>query len=170
MNKSDTILRARAIAAAKVEASNILEDGINLLHFRIGKEKYAIESEVVSEVYPSVSLTPVPYTPSYIQGIFHIRGRFVSVVNLNDFFGIEKMSEDQTGFIVLLGHGEMEFGVVVDDVMDQSELSRKQLQMIPSDFDFPRADLVLGMSEEGVIVFDGKKLMADSAMKIQTEV
>lgn len=168
LKNSESILRERAIKASKVEVGNLFDDGINLVYFMIDGQKYAIESKLVSEVYPFVLITKVPHTPSYIEGIVHIRGRFVSVVNINNFFGMSKVNNEQSKLFLLLRNEEVEFAIGVDAVLEQSVISQKQLQQIPPDFDFLRADLLLGVSEDGVIVFNGEKLVADSAMMIQT--
>lgn len=170
MNNTEAILRQRAIKAAKKMDVSEGEEGMDVIYFRIGNEEYAIEAEAVSEVRTFMELTPVPYAPSYIQGIFHMRGRFVSVVNLKRFFGMETQSGDVSRTILLLSNGEMEFGVAVDAVLEHSKLSKKTLQAIPSDLDLPRPDLIVGVSEEGVIVLNGKKFLGDSAMRVHQEV
>lgn len=170
MNNTEAILRQRAILAAKRLDENEEEDGINVIYFRIGNEEYAIESEIVSEVHPFTALTPVPYAPSYIQGIFHMRGRFVSVVNLKHFFGMETQDDDVAHYLLLLGDEGMEFCVAVDAVLGHSTLVKTALQLIPPRFDLPRPDLIVGVSEEGVIVLNGKKLLADPAMRVYQEI
>ncbi|MCX6072761.1 MAG: chemotaxis protein CheW [Campylobacterales bacterium] len=169
MNNTEAILRQRAIAAAKRVESTEWEDGIDVITFRIGNEHYAIESDVVNEVHASMKLTLVPYTPSYIQGIFYMRGRFISVIDLKHFLGMETQSDEVLGSLLLLHNGEMEFAVAVNDVQEQTKLSKKTLQL-PSGFDLPRTDLMIGVSEEGVILLNGKKLLSDSAMRIHQEV
>jgi purine-binding chemotaxis protein CheW len=170
LSNTEEILRQRAIIAAKRLDVSEDDDGINVVYFRIGNEEYAIESEVVSAIHPFVALTPIPYAPSYIQGIFHMRGRFVSVVNLKHFFGMEMQDDEEVHFLLLLGDERMEFCVAVDAVLEHSTLSKTALKLIPAGFDLPRPDLIVGVSEEGVIVLNGKKLLADSAMRVYQEI
>ena len=169
MNNTELILRQRAITAARKIESTECEDGVDVITFRIGNESYAIESEVVNEVHSLMKLTPVPYTPSYIQGIFYMRGKFISVVDLKHFLGMEIQSDEVFSSILLLSDGEMEFGVAVNEVQEQTKLSKKTLQL-PCGFDLPRSDLMIGVSEEGLILLNGKKLLSDSAMRIHQEV
>jgi len=170
LNNTEVILRQRAIKAAKKMDVSEKAEGMDVIYFRIGNEKYAIEAESVSEVHTFMELTPIPYAPSYIHGIFHMRGRFVSVINLKCFFGMETQSGDVPRTILLLDNGEMEFGVAVDAVLEHSKLSKKTLQAIPSDLNLPRPDLIVGVSEEGVIVLNGKKFLGDSSMVVHQEV
>lgn len=169
MKNTELILRQRAIAAAKkIESAECL-DGVDVITFRIGNENYAIESEVVKEVHSLMKLTPVPYTPEYILGIFYMRGKFISVVDLKHFLGMETQSDEVFGSILLLSDAEMEFGMVVNEIQEQTKLSKKTLQL-PCGFDLPRSDLMVGVTEEGVILLNGRKLLSDSAMRIHQEV
>lgn len=165
MNNVENILRQRALKAAnKLESTEIL-DGVELIYFKIENDIYAIEAGVVSEVHKFKEPTPVPFTPSYILGIFHMRGKFVSLVNLKSFLGIPEQSEaGATLSILLLDDENMEFGIVVDEVLEQKRVSKKEIQTLTAGFDLPRADLVLGVTENGVIVLDGKKILSDSTM------
>lgn len=167
MNNVEDILRKRALKVArKLESTEILE-GIELIYFRIENEIYAIEAEVVSEVHNFKEPTPIPFTPAYIEGIFHLRGKFISLVNLKIFLGISEKSErDEMVSILLLEDERMEFGIAVDEVLEQKRASIKEIQTLTTGFNLPRADLIHGVTENGVIVLDGKKLLADSAMTI----
>lgn len=166
MNNSEEILRSRAIKASKKIETIQSEDGLEVIYFTIAKESYAIEVKVVNEIHIFSEPTHVPHMPSYIMGIIHIHGRFISLVNLKRFLENTIQIENSTGSILLLGYEQMEFGIVVDEVISQKRLSKSTIQALTSGFDLPRADLMIGVTEEGVIVLDGKKLLADSAMKI----
>mgnify|MGYP002629575646 CR=1 FL=1 len=165
MNNVRNTLRQRAIKAAKKLENTEIIDGIELIYFRIESETYAIEAGVVSEVHKYKEPTPVPFTPAYIQGVFHMRGNFVSLVNLKIFLGIPEQNEKvATLCILFLSDENMEFGVAVDEVIEQKRVSKKEIQTLTAGFDLPRADLILGVMENGVIVLDGKKLLADPTM------
>jgi purine-binding chemotaxis protein CheW len=164
LNDVENILRQRAIKAAqRLETTEII-DAIEVIYFKIQDEIYAIEAEVVSEVHNFKEPIPVPFTPSYIHGIFHMRSKFVSLVDFRSFLGIREKSEKKAISILLLSDEIMEFGIAVDEVLEQQKLSKKDIQNLSLSFDLPRADLVIGVTEDGVIVLDGKKLLADPAM------
>ncbi|MFA6196034.1 MAG: chemotaxis protein CheW [Sulfurimonas sp.] len=168
MNSVENILRQRAVKAATRLKTTEISDALELIYFRIENEIYAIEASVVSEIHKFKEPTPVPFTPSYIYGIFHLRGRFISLVSLRAFLGIAEQSKEHSHSILLLSNEIMEFAITVDEVLEQRKLSKQEVQEIPSGFNLPRADLVIGVTENGTIVLDGKKIMADSAMIIHT--
>ena len=160
------ILKDRAQKAAKIEQTHIKQDGIDMLHFRLGDEYYAIDSALVSEVYPKVSLTQVPYTPSFIKGIFHIRGRFVSIVDTKEFLGIKKEESKSKELIILLSYDNMEFGIEIDEVIGQLIITLKDLKNIPVDLELPKSDLIQGINTQGVIVLNAKKFIQCEEMSI----
>lgn len=169
MNNVETILRQRALKAAiKLEAPES-EEGVEVIYFRIQNEIYAIEADVVTEIHKFTKPTPIPHTPSYICGIFHMRGRFVSLVNLKVFFGIQSINEEATRSILLLSDDNMEFGITVDEVIEQKKILKKEIQTIPAGFDLPRPDLIIGVTQAGVIVLDGKRFLSDSTMLIHQD-
>lgn len=170
MDNTAAILRTRAEQAAKKIVSDEGEKKINVVTFRVGDDVYALEADSISEVYPFAEPLPIPYTPPYIQGIIHLRGRFVSIVNLKLFFGIETQNDDLPRSILLLSDEGMEFALAVDEVLEETKLSPQALRIIPSDFNLPRPELIVGVSDEGIIVLSGKKLLGDSAMRVYQEV
>lgn len=141
---------------------------MEVISFKLGNELYCIEAEAISEVCPYSQPTPLPHVPWYILGILHMRGRFVSIVNLKNFLGIENGDLSRT--ILFLSDGEMEFGVSVDEVVEEFRVAEQSIRTIPSGFNLPRSDLIDGVSEEGLIVLNGKKFLADPSMRVHQEV
>jgi purine-binding chemotaxis protein CheW len=166
LNSVENILRQRAIKAAKKLEIKEISDALEVIYFRIEDEIYAIEASVLSEVYKFKEPIPIPFTPSYIYGIFYMRGRFVSLVNLKNFLGIDEQSEESGNYILLLSDEKMEFGISVDEVLEQKKLSKQEIQEVSLGFNLPRVDLIIGVTESGTIVLDGKKIVADSTIVI----
>ncbi len=50
--------------------------------FRLGKERYALESEHVIEVIPRLPLRRQPGTPGFVAGLLNFRGTLVPVLDL----------------------------------------------------------------------------------------
>lgn len=170
MDNIEAILKKRAVEAARKVASTGGEKGREMIVFNLGDERYAIDAESLGEVYPYAQPTPIPHLPPYIQGIVHVRGRFVSIVDLGRFLGIEASGSRTSGAILLIGKGEMEFGVAVDEVLEQSRFPESSIRPVPPGFSLPRPDLIVGVSEEGIIVLSAQKVLGDPAMRIYQDV
>lgn len=50
--------------------------------FKLGKERYALESSHVIEIIPRLPLRPEPGTPDFVAGLFNFRGKIVPVLDL----------------------------------------------------------------------------------------
>ena len=52
------------------------------LLFQLGKDRYALEAELVAEVLPMVHLKQIPRAPAPVAGVFNLRGVPVPVIDL----------------------------------------------------------------------------------------
>ncbi|MDD5717791.1 MAG: chemotaxis protein CheW [Sulfuricurvum sp.] len=170
MNNTEAVLKARAIEAANIIERFEQTNGINVVVFMLGKDLYAIEAEVIQDVHTYSKPTTLPHLPPYLEGILHIRGRFVSIVNLKRFLGVEATRDEPARTILLLNDGVMECGVSVDEVIEQSALDQDKIRPLPSGFNLPKPDLIRGITEGGMSVLSGKNLLADPDMTIYQEV
>lgn len=166
MNDVKEILRQRAAEAAKVLEDSTVKEGIDIIKFTLGDESYAIETLFVNEVHEYVEPTEVPNTPSYIEGIVYLRGRFVSVVELKRFLGVEENRSKQSRSLLLLADDSIEFALAVDDVFEETRLSRDRVQAVAPGFSLKKEELITGVCEDGLIFLDAKKILADEDMLI----
>ena len=170
MDKTKEILRQRAVLAAKKAEEERSLEGMELIRFRVKKEVYALEASLVSEVHAYITPTSVPYMPPYIEGIVNIRGRFVSVVDLGRFLELEQGEEEGARFLMFLADESIEFGVAVDEILEEIRLPRGIIRPIPQGFVPARKELIAGVTEDGTVILDGGKLMADPAMTVYQEI
>jgi purine-binding chemotaxis protein CheW len=136
----------------------------------MGSEIYALDDNFVHEVYSYIEPTKVPCTPSYIIGIINIRGAFISVVDLDIVLGLQKNESIEKGFILLLSNEAMEFGIMVYEIVCEMKIPKNSIQEIPDGLNILTKDLITGVTKEGVIVLDGKRLLEDSKMRVHEEV
>ena len=60
---------------------------MNLLVFRVGGERYALQAHGVREVVRAVAITPLPHAPRLVEGIIDVRGTLTPVLNLRRRLG-----------------------------------------------------------------------------------
>ncbi len=91
-----------------------LDDVVQLVGFVIGEEEYAIPILAIQEIIKPFSWTRVPQVPSYVLGVFNLRGAVIPLIDLRAKFGIQtKKQSDETRFIVMR-HGDDVAGFVID--------------------------------------------------------
>lgn len=170
MKNMHEILKVRAKETARPMEKTVSGGGFDVIRFGVGNETYAIEAEVLSEVQRYREPTPVPYLPEHMLGIVYVRGRFVSVIDLKRFLEIGGVSKDDAHSILLLDDGKMEFAIVVDEVFGERKLASDAVQPVTQGFVLKRQDLVTGVTEDGTVVLDARRLLKEPSMLIHQEV
>jgi purine-binding chemotaxis protein CheW len=94
-----------------------------LLIFALGKAHYAVDALRVRESVWLPELSPVEEVPSYIVGIFSLRGQIVPVTDLNVRFGRAPQSRLLCDQIVILELENQLMGLIVNEVVEVIELA-----------------------------------------------
>jgi len=123
------------------------EDLSGFVIFPLGEEWYAFPVEEVREIinYPS-HVSPIPQSPSYVEGVFLLRGEELVLMSLRGLLGVDSDKPEQR--VIILKLGKTTIGVAVDDV--------KEIKWVPKDAILSSE----GEERSGVLVLDrGKRLV-----------
>ena len=166
-----SILRARAQALARPQArSSIDEASLEVLEFRLARERYALETRHVSEVYPLKNLTPLPSTPSFVVGIVNVRGRILPVLDLKKFFGLPEYGLTDLHRIILVSGPELEFGLLADVSVGVRTIPASSLQPPLPTLTGIGAEYLQGVTVERLIVLDMERILRDPRILVNEEV
>lgn len=161
------LLQARAHALARpAQAEAGAGEQIEVLEFVLAQERYAIETTWVHEVYPLKQLTPLPGTPAFILGIVNVRGRIVSVMDLRVFFGLPPRGITDLNKVMILGDGEMEFGILGDVIVGTSWLALADIQPPLPTMGGARRDYLKGVTAQQQVVLNAQALLAASSVVV----
>lgn len=103
------------------------------LTFSLGTEEYGIDILRVQEIKSSAAITPIPNTPSHLQGVMNLRGTIIPVVDLRVKFGMADGEPSHVTAIVVVTVGAKIRGLTVDAVSDVVSIPRTDIQA-PTDF------------------------------------
>ncbi len=78
------------------------------------------------------SLTHTPGTPEHIRGVFNLRGKLVSVVDLRRTYGLEPFENEASTQVLIVDSGKDVFGFMVDRVDGLIHIDAHQKQNVPS--------------------------------------
>lgn len=165
------IFHNRAMAlAAKPPATENGRPPIGLVEIRLAHERYAVESAYVREVLPLKDVTPLPSTPAFVLGLINVRGQILSVIDLRVFFELPRPSVT-TGFkVVILQSGDMEVGVLADDVVEARSLPLDSLSPALPTLTGLREAYLRGIAEGDLVVLDAARLLADKSIVVNEEI
>ena len=161
------ILRARAEALAQKPASAGLEtEQVELLEFRVGPERWAVELGLVREVEFLRNLTPIPCTPIHVLGVIQLRGRIVAVNDLRQLFKILVDVETPRPKVIVLSKDECELAVLVDTVDGTTTIARNKISAPPATLGAAKHHYLLGVTPDAIAVLDGHRLLHEKALRV----
>lgn len=105
----------------------ILENGENLVIFRLNQIHYAITVETIQQIIEMVTITPVLTTQTWMEGVINYHGQSVPVINLRRHFGMEVIPYRWHTPIILVNILDRLVGLIVDDVLDVTLVSHEQI-------------------------------------------
>jgi purine-binding chemotaxis protein CheW len=157
--------RARRLAlVAKPSAAAV--DALELLPFRLGRERYAIDTRYTREVVRLTGFTSVPSTEDFLLGVANLRGEIVPVFDLMRFFGFASQGLSDRSRVVVIGIDDVEFGVIADSVQAVAHVPADAL-VGDAVFEGKRGgECVRGITRDATIVLDGAALIKDRRLFI----
>lgn len=88
------------------------------LTFVIDEEEYAIGIAYTKEIVNNLSITKVPQTPNYVEGIVSLRGDIIPVINVRKRFEKQDKPFDDQTCIVFVEYHDYQLGLIVDNVKE----------------------------------------------------
>ncbi len=105
---------------------------IQLVSFSLNNEEYGVDVLKVREIIRMPSITRVPNTPHYVEGVINLRGKVVPIINMRRRFGLMEIEYDkQTRIMVMDVEGEL-MGFIVDSVSEVIRISSSEIQPSPA--------------------------------------
>jgi purine-binding chemotaxis protein CheW len=160
--------RTRAILAARAKVLAFVppapSDGTEILTvitFALGGERYAVESRFLHEIVRVTEIAPVPRAPAYFAGVANVRGEILALVDLRKLLGIGVKGLADLSRILVLGRLQPEIGLLADVAQEITTLRRDALFSPASPAAIGGPDLLLGVTNDALIVLDGEALLDD---------
>jgi purine-binding chemotaxis protein CheW len=90
---------------------------LNACTFKVGSQTFSIPLQYVKEITEVSEIFPLPLTPPYVDGVVHLRGYTIPVVNIGR---IKNISEEQKKVrqLIILDLGKEKFGIAVNEMPD----------------------------------------------------
>jgi len=126
------------------------ETGATYILFQLGNATYGVPSGIVRQLEMIETITPVPNSPNFVEGVVLSRGQVIPAVNLRVRFGLEKIPFDLRTRLIVVGIGERTVGLIVD--------TAREFVSIPPDAIHPPPETLSGIAER---YLDGVALLGD---------
>ena len=128
-----------------------------VLTFVLSKEKYCIEIDKVQEIIAKMRTTPVPKTPSFIEGVMNLRGNIIPVVDMRLKFDMHRTDEMVYAAIIIVKVRTSSIGFIVDSVEEVITLDSSKLAQSPdfgTDIDISFIKSMAQYNDEVIMLLD----------------
>lgn len=122
---------------------------LDVLLVRFMRELYAIPVLSIREIMRHRAYTPVPGAPPTIPGIISQRGLIVPVVHMRLLLGFAATEATSAARFVLVQHEDIDMALLIEEVLDLTELPIHEIEPPPSALDPNRAALLSGVMQHG---------------------
>ena len=129
----------------------------------LGAQRYGLPVPWLREALPGQPADPVPGAPAGVQGIIHVRGEVMPVVDLRVPLAIAAPATDPTGKLVVVEVDQERFALRVDRVAD---VVKVQAEAIEPRAIGPHPDALCGFARlpQGLVqLVDPRALLAIAA-------
>ncbi len=108
-----------------------------IVTFQLGTELYGVDILDVKEIVKAQEVRSIPHAPSYVEGIFNLRGEVIPIISLHKRFNIEKLVYDNeieeelnSGFIILDIDGS-KISIIIDKVSQVLSVNSSEVKPPP---------------------------------------
>lgn len=110
--------RTQAIAAKSSLrlASSELHAKNKYISFNLNSDFYCIALDYVKEVLKDSSITNVPGTPNFIEGIMNLRGDYITVINLKKFLSLPEENISDKKPVIIIKCNELKLALLIDKI------------------------------------------------------
>lgn len=122
---------------------------LQVVVFRVGDATYGLDIATVQEIDRVQTVTKVPQALSFVEGVIHVRGAIIPIVDLARRFGLEASVADRQTRVIIASLRGQSVGFVVSAVTEVASLPVKSIGAAPP-LTFDRAmKFITGMARVG---------------------
>jgi len=170
--------RAKRLAQVPVKPDD--SEQIQLVLLRLGREVYGLGVQYVFDIRPVEprSITRVPRVPNWVAGVVNLRGRILSVIDLQRFLGLspaEGTDNDMaTRCLVVVETSEMELALLADEALPMETVSVSRIQDATGTVRGIRPEYVRGIADrsagDSMVILNLPALLADKQLIVHEEI
>lgn len=142
----------------------VFEEEYQHVTFLIGDETYGASVSKVKEIISMTTITHVPNTADFMEGVINLRGIVVPVVDMRKRFYMEKRPYDAYTVVIIVELGDKLVGMIVDAVSDVVSIPISNIQSAPHFASRVKTDFIQGiakMENNLIIILNIDKILSE---------
>jgi purine-binding chemotaxis protein CheW len=117
---------------ADTTKQDVANELLQLVSFNIGQEEFGVDILKVQEIIRMISVTHVPNSPHYVDGVINLRGKVIPIINLRTRLGLARKELDKDTRIIVVELDGKTVGFVVDSVSEVLRIPRNITEPPPA--------------------------------------
>ena len=105
--------------------------GVQVCSFHVGGEDYVIDIMRIEEILQPQTVTPVPRSPAFVEGVVHLRGAIIPVIDLRQRLDAGPARPRSKPKLLVCRIGRRRVGLKVDGVTEVVRVQRSELKPAP---------------------------------------
>jgi purine-binding chemotaxis protein CheW len=108
-----------------------VDEVIQLVGFIVGEEEFSIPILSIQEIIKPIGWTRVPQIPSYILGVFNLRGSVIPLIDLRARFGLPLQKHTEETRFIVMKNGDDVAGFVIDRLTEAIRMPKRDIGPAP---------------------------------------
>jgi purine-binding chemotaxis protein CheW len=139
---------------------------LDVVEFRVGERRYAVERAYVREVCRFSTMTPLPSRAAFLRGMINLRGYLVPVIDITVILGAPSSTiAEARSALIVHGH-DAELGILADAIIGNRSVMLDSRQPQPADPAGAVFEYGKGAVDAAVTILDIGRILADPRMVI----
>ncbi|MEK4947360.1 chemotaxis protein CheW [Carnobacterium sp. FSL W8-0810] len=131
---------------------------MQMIIFTLNENYYAFSSENVEEITNKMPWTPVPQSPSWVQGLVNLRGNVITLINFYKLLSPTDETEEMCyNNIIIVKNDEEKIAFMVDEVAWVLDIEPSAIQQLDDKTD-ELVSSVIQVKDQIVSVINMEKL------------
>ncbi len=124
-----------------------VEDILQVVGFLVGSEEFAVPILDIQTIEKPIEFTRVPGTPSYVLGVFNLRGNVYPLIDLRAKFGLPVIKQNKDTRYIVIKHNDEVAGFVIDKLTEAIKINEADIEPTPETLN-EEADLIYGIGKQ----------------------
>lgn len=146
-----------------VDQKFVTDQVLQLVSFNIGREEFGVDILKVQEINRMITITKIPNSPEFVEGVINLRGRVIPVVDLRIRLGLNKIEYGKNTRIIVVEIESKTIGFIVDSVSEVLRIPKSVTEPPPMVVAGIKSDYItaIGKLEDRLLILlDLEKILA----------
>jgi len=132
VGEADTPSEDNEMSQANAGRELATDDDAQVVIFRLGAEEFGVPIMSVQEIVRvPESLTRVPKTPKFVEGVINLRGTVLPVIDQRSRLGMDTIERNDRQRIMVYTLNGLRTGFIVDSVAEVLRIARSHIERAP---------------------------------------